>query len=233
MKVESRKDWAIANARSPDWFGDALSGRVQNGMLVAALLLTVTASSFLSPVGDNQTNNNFRGTFYLNGICSSLFLVSIFMGVCFIENGMCRAYCWSDRFYLIIDQYAVKDVSQIFAIVGTLLFPLALLLPMQSTYLQVDCYVMYTIAALCGVLLVHIQITSMKGAAAKQNIRTMMLKDITDPETGRLLQQFQPPAENLADADNDENPQKTFEQMYRKDGVKLEDSTCGCCKLIY
>jgi len=233
MKIESRKDWAIANARSPDWFGDALATRVQNGMLVAALLLTVTASSFLSPAGGNQSDASLRVTFYLNGICSALFLISIFLGICFIENGMSRAYCWSDRFWLIIDQYAVKDISQICAIVGTLLFPLALLLPMQSTYLQVDSYVMYTFAALCGLLLVRILIRSNKAAAGKQNIRTMMLKDITDPLTGRLLQQFQPPAENLADAGNNENPQQTFELMYRKGNEVMKDSACGWLKLFY
>jgi hypothetical protein len=98
MRVESRKDWAIANARSPDWFGDALATRVQNAMLVAALLLTVTASSFLSPVGENEFTARFRITCYLNAICSALFLISIFLGICFVENGMSRAYCWSDRF---------------------------------------------------------------------------------------------------------------------------------------
>jgi hypothetical protein len=202
-------------------------------MLVAALLLTVTASSFLSPVGENEYTTRFRITCYLNAICSALFLISIFLGICFVENGMSRAYCWSDRFCLIIEQYSVKDISQIFATVGTLIFPMALLLPMQSTYIQTDSYAVYIICFVCGVFLAYTQIWCMKAAAAKQNIRTLMLNDITDPLTGRLLPEFQPPSENLSDAGNDENPQRTFEMMYRKGDVVVKDSACGCCKLIY
>lgn len=212
LNVEVRKDWAIANARCPEWFGESLSTRVQNSMLVAALLLTVTASSFLTPVNDDQTSVSFRITFYLNGLCSFLFLISIFLGICFIENGMNRAYCWSDRFSLIMTQYAIKDLSQVCAVLGTLMFPITLLLPMQSTYLEEDSYAMYAISAFGGLLLVYFQISSTMAAAAKQKIRTMMLKEITDAVTGRLLPQFQPPA----DAEDDENPQQMFQLMYSK-----------------
>eukprot|EP01038_Epipyxis_sp_PR26KG_P006946 gene6946-9500_t len=225
-------DWAIANALSPDWFGDALTTRVQNGMLVAALLLTVTAANFVSPVQDSVNQSRYRGAMYINGICTISFLTSIFLGVCFIENGMSRAYSWADRFYLIVQQYSIKDMSQILAIVATLLFPVALLLPLQTLYLKGDCIALYVFSLIIGVILVYAQIVSMKAAAAKQNERAERLRALTDPATGRLLPQFQPPAENLADADKDESVQAVFEAMYRKDEVAISDGgLCGCIKL--
>eukprot|EP01034_Spumella_vulgaris_P025773 gene25773-32264_t len=69
----------------------------------------------------------------------------------------------------------------------------------------------------------------MKAAAAKQNLRTLMLYEVTDPLTGRLLPEFRPPAESLSNADSGEDPQKTFEMMYAKGDVVVKDSVLGCC----
>ena len=45
MSILERVDFAISNALCSDWYGDRLTIRLQNSMLVAALLLTVTATS--------------------------------------------------------------------------------------------------------------------------------------------------------------------------------------------
>ena len=212
MPVGIRKGWAIAHALKPDWLGDALAKRVENSMLVSALLLTVTASSFVSPVGYSQLTARFLINCYLNGICSALFLVSIVLGVCFLENGMNRAYCWSDRFCLIIQQYSVRGNAQQCARIGVLMFPMTLILPMQSTYIQIDSYVLYVLCFLCVAYLLFTQVRCMFAAQNSQNIRTTMLVKITDPE-GRLLSDFQP---FLSDAkeEGENPPSSTFNSMY-------------------
>ena len=43
-------DWAVAYAFTEgEWYGDKLTTRLQNAMIVSALLLTVTATFFISP----------------------------------------------------------------------------------------------------------------------------------------------------------------------------------------
>lgn len=219
MPVSVKKDWAIANALSPDWFGDALTTRIQNTMLVSALLLTVTSVSFMDPIGSGGTNlaAGYRVACYINGICSAFFLLSIFLGICFIENAMSRAYCWSDRFSLIITHYAVKDVSQICAALGTILFPVTLLCPMNQNYVVADATFMYVAYATYTLAVIYVQIKTMTDAAAKQLIRTRRLDAITDPKTGRLLHQFAPlgfeAGEDAAETDEDK-PERVFEMMY-------------------
>ena len=225
MTINEKKDWAIANSLSPDWFGDGLTARIQNSMLVSALLLTVTATNFLAPLGNGNGDTSTRLNIYLNGICSILFLTSIFFGVCFIENAMCRAYCWADRFVLIIKMYAVKDISQICAAVGVFLFPITLLVPIQSIYLLTDSRIMYAIFALSIAFFFKVQASGVKGAAAKQNIRGVMLTDMVD-ETGKLKSQFTPyPEENQT-----ESYQEIFESMYRAED-KMKDSFWGVFKM--
>jgi hypothetical protein len=249
MNVDVKRDWAIANALSPDWFGDGLSTRIQNTMLVSALLLTVTASAFVGPfASDSISTGAYRVTFYVNGICSALFLVSIFLGICFIENAMSRAYCWSDRFTLIVQQYHIKDISQISAVVGTILFPITLLCPMSAAYLKEDTYFMYIFYAVYSAACLYFQITSMGQAAGKQNIRTKRLAQLTDPLTGRLLDQFLPPvygelADLEVDKKDDDNggsdaaedsPAESFKVMYETDHeIVHKPSLCDCIKTSY
>lgn len=226
MPTHQKKDWAIANSLSPDWFGDGLTARIQNSMLVSALLLTVTATNFLSPLGNGNGDTSTRLTLYLNGVCSILFLTSIFLGVCFIENAMCRAYCWADRFVLIIKMYSVKDISQICAAVGVFLFPITLLVPIQSIYLLTDSRIMYAIFSLFIAIFFKVQISGVKGAAAKQNIRGMMLAEIVD-DSGKLKSQFTPYTEEGVT----ESYQEVFESMYRAEDSHLKDSIFGALKM--
>lgn len=226
MPVVEKKDWAIANALSPDWFGDGLTARIQNSMLVSALLLTVTATNFLAPLGSGDSDTSWRLSIYLNGICSILFLTSIFLGVCFIENAMCRAYCWADRFILIIKMYGVKNLSQICAAVGVFLFPVTLLVPIQSIYLLTDARIMYAIFSFFIAVFFHVQFTGVSKAAAKQNIRGMMLADIVD-DAGMLKKQFTPYLEE----GQTESYQEVFEGMYRVEDKSIRDSLCGCLKM--
>ena len=248
MDVVQRQDWAIANALSPDWFNSSLTTRIQNSMLISALLLTVTAASFLNPVGSDNTDITFRVNCYLNGICCALFLASIFIGVCFIENAMNRAYCWSDRFILIMKFYFLKDLSQIFASGGTIIFPIALLIPMNNTYMDDDCIAFYVIFGVLGSIIIFYLFMSVRAAAAAQNVRTKRLGKITDSSSGRLLPRFLPPCEgsltelksakssNGIDSHNNdtipvEAPEKILASMYYSEFLKYKDSTLGFIKL--
>lgn len=238
MSVIDRQDWAIANALSPHWFDDSLTSRVQNSMLVSALLLTVAASNFLSPPGTDNTDPSFRAGGYINGICCSLFLTSIVAGICFIENAMNRAYCWSDRFSLIMKFYFLKNISQIFAAVGTIIFFFALLLGLANSYLNEDCIAFYVLFGLIGVFMIYCQFSAVQGAAALQNIRTKRLTKITDSISGRLLSIYMSPCEDLQEigklkiSGNElESPDKVFAAMYYSEFFKYKDSTFGFVKL--
>lgn len=78
-------------------FGDALTTRINNTMLVSALLITVTTALMLYPPqyalpdgfgGDANSNPNTRAFFYIASICNLTFIASIILGVAFVESGM-------------------------------------------------------------------------------------------------------------------------------------------------
>jgi len=91
---------------APDWFGEALSTRINNTMLVSALLITVTTALLLYPPqyalpnGDDDSPEDItslRAFMYICSICNLMFIVSIVMGVAFVENAMSRAYTEADK----------------------------------------------------------------------------------------------------------------------------------------
>lgn len=88
-----RADWAVAMALAPEWYGEELCTRIQNSMLVSALLLTVTASIFMSPPLPDKESLAYRLFIYTAGVSNMLFIMSIMVGMFFIENAMSRAYC--------------------------------------------------------------------------------------------------------------------------------------------
>jgi len=97
--VRTKVDWCVACALAPDWFGDALSTRINNTMLVSALLITVTSAFLLNPPQyevpdytdskDGETNGNTVFFFYMCSICNLMFIISIILGIAFVENGKC------------------------------------------------------------------------------------------------------------------------------------------------
>lgn len=190
----SRADWAFAMAMSPEWYGDKLTERLQNSMLLSALLLTVTAAYFLEPPETILPKDSaaFRGFIYMTGFCNLLYLLSIVFGIFFIENAMSRAYGASERFALIMKFYIFKDLTQIFMAIGSALFPVCLAIPMWKSYLQIDAYILliFTIIYLVAVVL-NMAYTS-KIASNEQHRRVQMLQEFIDPETSRLKPEYYP-----------------------------------------
>lgn len=159
MNREVRIDWALSDALNPDWYASNLISRLQNTMLVSALLLTVTASFFLSPpFPDLDVHYNARRIFfYVDGLCCIFYLLSIYFGVHFIENAMCRGYTVSDRFLLIIDQYHIRAYSQYCMVFGSILFPVTLVIPMWANYADKDAYVGLGFGALYVIVFCFVQ----------------------------------------------------------------------------
>jgi hypothetical protein len=95
--VRTKVDWCVACALAPNWFGDDLSTRINNTMLVSALLITVTAAFLLEPPqyaipdysdeADGPTNGSTVFFFYMTSICNLMFIISIILGIAFVENG--------------------------------------------------------------------------------------------------------------------------------------------------
>ena len=88
-------------------------------------------------------------------------------------------------------QYYVKDISQTTMVIGGLLFPVVLSIPMYSNYDDTQASVMW---ALMGVALAYIlvtQITCTIQAAAEQTRRKNMLKEFIDIR-GQLLPHIYP-----------------------------------------
>lgn len=94
--VENKVNWCCSCALAPDWFGEMLSTRINNTMLVSALLITVTTAILFFPpqyemVDDyagEQDDPNVNLFLWLTSICNVLFMVSIILGL-----GM--SYCTS------------------------------------------------------------------------------------------------------------------------------------------
>mmetsp|Transcript_16711 Transcript_16711/g.25106 ORF Transcript_16711/g.25106 Transcript_16711/m.25106 type:complete len:311 (-) Transcript_16711:242-1174(-) len=196
--TQERVDWAIAKALSPEWFDDHLTTRMNNSMLISALLITVSAALYFVPPqldivdGVSVSSNNLRVFYYLTSFADLFFMMSIICGVCFIENALSRAYCDADKFVLIIEQYAYKNISQVTAVIGALLFVVSLFVPMWLTYSEDDCIVMTIIGGLIFIWMAYVQIVTANQASLEQSIRTEKFLRIVDQTDGRLLPQYYP-----------------------------------------
>ena len=188
-----RADWALAMALSPDWYGEALSTRLQNAMLVSALLLTVTASIFIAPPLSDNTSTSFRVLIYVTGACNMFFILSIMTGIFFIENAMSRAYGESERFTLIIKFYTYKDISQIFMAIGSALFPIILAIPMWDLYLDIDANILIIFTVIYVLATIYIMIRTSMEASKEQARRLSLFSILLEPETSRLQLCYYPP----------------------------------------
>ncbi len=154
-------DWALAYAMSKgDWYGESLSTRMQNSMVVSALLLTVTASFFVSPP---DLSDSYKRVFsYFCGISSLLFMISIIFGILFIENAMSRAFGKSDRFVLIMKQYSYVTISQACSYIGALMFPIILMIPIRYNYNLDDSVVLIMSISIGFIILILANIVTNK-----------------------------------------------------------------------
>ena len=115
-------------------------------MIVSALLLTVSATFLISPPELDATSQRIFA--YACGISSLLFMLSIVLGVQFIENAMSRAYSEYDRFNLIVRQYFYMNFSQLCAYLGGVSFPVFLAIPISSNNQRVDAFILYVLLLL-------------------------------------------------------------------------------------
>lgn len=196
-----RADWALAMALSPEWYGEALTTRLQNSMLVSALLLTVTASVFMEPPLDNKESDSYRCFVYVTGICNMFFIISIMVGIFYIENAMNRAYTPSERFVLIIKFYSYKDISQVFMSIGSALFPIVLAIPMWELFVDVDANILVAFTACYVVATIYVMTRTTIAAKAEQTRRLGMFLALTDQATSRLLPCYYPPDADMTPAD--------------------------------
>jgi hypothetical protein len=186
-------DWALANSLSPEWFEDGLTKRLQNTMLVSALLLTVTSVIFIDPpITGSNTDSDFRSLIYLSGVCNMCFILSILFAVFFIENAMSRAYGKSERLCLIIEYYKYKNYSQYFMVLGTLLFPAVLAIPMWQSFCPVDAHILGIITLCCIIVIGSVISHTTMAAAAEQQRRSRLFQSLVDRETCRILPQYFP-----------------------------------------
>ena len=193
---QSKIDWAIARAMSPEWFGDHLTDRINNSMLVSALLLTVTAAYFIvAPeydVGDaGKDSTTLRVFFFMNAFATILFIISIVLGICFIENALSRAYNDADKFVLIIEQYGMRHISQMTSIVGAIIFNASLFVPQFGLHKRTDSIIISIIGAVLATYTLYNQITAMNLAAARQMYRMQKFRPLVD-YNGRLLAKWYP-----------------------------------------
>lgn len=213
MAKATKIDWAISMALSPDWYSDKLVARIQNTMLVAALLLTVTSATLIAPpffgydITIKTGSSVFRVFFYLDIFCNFFFLISIFFGVCFIENGMSRAYTEAEKFNLIIRQYSIKDAAQICSVIGFILFPFTICVPLWDAIALFDANMGFALTAIYSVLVIIVQVVSMQQAANKQASRTKRFLALTD-DSGHLLPKYYPKNADMSVQD--------FTDMYSK-----------------
>ena len=190
---KERADWALAMALSPEWYGDVLTDRLHNSMLVSALLLTVTAAYFTHPPLTNVDSYAYTTFIYVTGICTMCFMLSIVFGIFFIENAKSRAYTQNERFVLIIQFYIYKDLCQILMAFGSILFPIVLVIPGWQAYLPLDAVILFFVVIFYAALSAYIMLSTTLAAKAEQTRRLNLFLTLTDPKDCRLLPYYYPP----------------------------------------
>ena len=196
MSTQLKVDYAMSYAINPGWYGEGLLDRLTNIILLSSLLLVVTVPAFMDPPFPEDTpkdDNAFRCFFYVTGLSNILFLTSIVLSVCFIENGMSRAYGRAEKLVLTIKQYHLKDIAQILVILGTVgLFPYFLSMTMWERYEDKDANVMITLVTISSILSLLLFVYYSTQAGGEQVSRIQIFMEITNASDGRLLPAFCP-----------------------------------------
>lgn len=224
MAVSAKVDWAMSVAMAPEWYGESLSTRINNTMLVSALLITVTVAILLYPPeyalsfdDDVQRNETaLRSYFYLCSICNLCFIISIVLGVAFVENAMSRAYTEADKMILIAKNYTVLAISQVGSIVGAFLFVIVLIIPTFKVFHYADASIMSAVSVLLMVIMGYFYIKSNLEAGTAQVAKVQHFMTLVDADTGRLLGKFYPPGASVT--------REYFSMMYVKGEGKAVDS---------
>lgn len=174
MNLWTKVDWTINYVMRPSFFDNDLQTRVNNIMLVSALLITITATAFMTPplVGDNTvvTNRVLSYMMFTSTIC---FLVSIFTGVSFIENGLSRNYTDGSRMVNTIRYYHVFNSCQSFMFAGVIFLLFGLVVSAGTNYPSDDAIVfavvIVVISCLCAYVMIQFQDVVGKGQQLQTN----------------------------------------------------------------
>lgn len=139
-------DWSIAySLGGGEFYSSNLGNRIGLSLVVAALFITITAPNLLSVQGLGDYKSDLaRATFYLNGLCTICFLVSIVIGTAYVNNILSRTYCWSDQFTVMCKHYGAFMNCIHFSFLGSVIFPLTLIVPLWELYIKADAYIMIT-----------------------------------------------------------------------------------------
>jgi hypothetical protein len=189
-------DWALPAAISPEWYNDSLSIRLNNAMLVSALLVTVTAANLVSPPGLDIESTGYRAFMYLNAVTTYLFLFSIILGIFFIENALSRSYGKIERLFLVQQFYAYKDASQIFMALGATIFPFCFSSTLWSMATKSDAAIIFIFAIFYVMVVIMMLIHTYRGANAWLERRLRMVMVLTD-DRGHLQAEYQPTGMDL------------------------------------
>lgn len=128
--LRTRADWASNYILNPSFFDEQLKERISNTILVSALLVTITASTFLNPPDFEMESEdiNYRLFYFLMFMSTICFIVSIFIGITFIEDGMDRSFTQSDKIHSILKYYMLIELSKITMFLGSILLTICLVL---------------------------------------------------------------------------------------------------------
>lgn len=133
-----RVDFSVNYILRPAFFNEDLTTRVNNNMLVSALLLTISAANFVNPATADNTNSINRVYIYVLLLSIICFVVSIFLGVKFVEDGLSRSYTERDRFIMVQHGYKNFLGSMTFMLLGSLLLLFSFVLFAAINYLHTD-----------------------------------------------------------------------------------------------
>ena len=194
MSMMTRLDWAVNIVLRPAFFDDDLISRINNTMLVSALLVSISASNFISPPYQEMHEDNYRGYSYILFIATIFFLLSIFLGVFFVDN-MSRAYNDKDRYssfpYLalifphlvtyrlitITENYTIFNSAQHCMFVGTIFLIFSLILSSSFNFVNDDTYVFTFAVVSCVFGLAYVGVTMHVSTAGKQSDHNKFFRD--------------------------------------------------------
>jgi hypothetical protein len=220
MPVTDRLDWVVNIVLRPAFFDDDLMSRINNTMLVSALLVSISGSNFISPPFQDMHEDNYRGYSYILFIATIFFLSSIFLGVFFVDN-MSRAYNNKDRLdfihlyhsilfaltyslthrlITITENYNIFNSAQHCMFIGTIFLIFSLILSSSFNFVNDDTYV-FTFAVICCVVgLAYIGVTLHISTAGKQTEHNKFFRDYIISSNGYVREELLSKCRNIIES---------------------------------
>jgi len=178
--IWKRLDWAVNYTLNPDFFDNQLKDRITNSVLVAALLITISGSTFINPTDFGVDNHDvvYRLFTYTMFIATCLFIISILLGIFFMENGMDRSYTKSDRIQAMAIYYSYFTSCQVVMYVGALFLLIGMILASKLLYPDADTCIFAIILASLLVAFILMQLFGSSSVSKMQANHVQMFKDL-------------------------------------------------------